>query len=125
MTQLSCQGAAINAARPRSSAKTTSTSPRNENCGSSQNALLRQVLDEIERINLRDDLHARTLVAAAIASIGAIDDLNVLGAGVPTLRELENSAPDPAKVTRRDGFTTAARSSPDNFPATDPTTSRL
>ncbi|MDD1498800.1 hypothetical protein PVA19_10300 [Agrobacterium sp. CNPSo 3708] len=123
MTQLSCQGAAINAARPRSSAN-TSTSPRNENCGSSQNALLRQVLDEIERINLRDDLHARTLVAAAIASIGAIDDLNVLGAGVPTLRELENSAPDPAKVTLRDGLTTAGRSSPDNFPPIHLTASR-
>lgn len=85
---------------------------------------MRRVFDEIERIHLRDDLHARTLVAAAIAALGAIDDLNVLGAGVPTLRELENSAPDPAKVTLRDGFTTAGRSSPHNFPATDPTTSR-
>lgn len=124
MTHLSCQGAAINAARPRSSAKTTSNSSRNENCGSSQNALLRWVLDEIERIHFRDDLHARTLVADAIAAIGAMGDLNVLDAEVPTLREIENSASDPTEVRLHDGLSTAGRSSPDNFPPIRLTTSR-
>lgn len=124
MTQLSCQGAAINAARPRSSAKTTPNLPRSEHCDISQNASLRWVLDEIERIHFRDELHARKLVADAIAAIGAMNDVDVLDAEVPHRGELEHSASASIEVRLRNGLTTAGRSSPDNFPPIHLTTSR-
>ncbi|MGV1914240.1 hypothetical protein [Rhizobium sp. 22-785-1] len=85
---------------------------------------MRWVLDEIERIHFRDELHARKLVADAIAAIGAMNDVDVLDAEVPHRGELEHSASASIEVRLRNGLTTAGRSSPDNFPPIHLTTSR-